>query len=59
MSDWKTYKLTFGQYEGETMYSVLINDYPYIQWLDCNQLDKETRKAVNAAIEYHNEYFSS
>lgn len=57
MFDWRNHKLDFGMYEGETMYSILVHDFSYIQWLDCNQLDKKTRKAVNAAIKYYEEFF--
>lgn len=56
MSEWKTYTLPFGMYRGETMYMILINDFDYIRWLDCTQLDEETRKHVNSAIEYYNEH---
>jgi len=35
------------------MYTILINDYQYIEWLDNRMLDEYTRKAVDSAIEYH------
>ena len=54
MSDWKSYKMPFGKYRGDTMYIIYINDYSYINWLDSTQLDPETRKAVDAAIEHKN-----
>lgn len=56
---WKTYKLPFGNtHFNETIYNILINDYSYIKWLDCVQLDKTTRQAVDCAIEYYNTHFA-
>jgi hypothetical protein len=51
--DWKTFKIRFGKHAGETMYTIFINDYQYIEWLDNTMLDQYTRKAVDSAIEYH------
>ena len=59
MENWKTYTLPFGKYKGETMYTVLINDWEYICWLDNRMLGQRLRIAVDAAIKYHNEYFST
>lgn len=53
-TDWKSFKLKFGKYRGDTLYMVYVNDFPYIKWLDSLQLDEETRKAVGAAITHKN-----
>lgn len=58
MKDWKTYTLSFGKYKGETIYSVLINDWDYICWLDNRMLVPTLRFAVDEAIKYHNEHFT-
>lgn len=55
---WKTHKLKFGKHINETVYLVLVNDYPYIKWLDGAKLDKKTRAAVDKAIEYYNIHFA-
>lgn len=54
---WKTFKFTFGKYIGETVYSVLTNDYQYIKWIDSAQLDTKTRAAIDKAIEHYNIHF--
>lgn len=56
MSDWKSYKMPFGKYRdtGDNMYTIYLNNFGYIKWLDSCQLDKETRMAVDAAIEHKN-----
>lgn len=57
--EWKTFVLRFGKHKGDTMYSVLINDYQYIEWLDNRMLDKYTRAAVDSAIKYHYKHFKA
>ena len=51
---WYSYKMTFGKHVGDTMYVIYLNDYSYIEYLDGIDLDKNTRKAVDAAIEHKN-----
>lgn len=51
--DWKTFKMRFGKYKGETMYMIYCNDYQYIEWLDNTMLGEQTRVAVDSAIEYY------
>jgi hypothetical protein len=57
---WKTHKLpaSFKKHANETVYLILINDYSYIKWLDGLKLDRETRAAVDKAIEHHNIHFA-
>ncbi len=51
---WKSFKMPFGKYKGDTMYIIYINDFSYITWLDGKSLDSDLRNAVDAAIEHKN-----
>jgi hypothetical protein len=52
--DWKSFKMPFGKYKGDTMYIICVNNFDYITWLDSLQLTDDVRLAVNAAIEHKN-----
>lgn len=54
MGDWKSFKLNFGKYKGDTMYVVYVNDFSYIQWLDQQNISGEIREVVDAAITHKN-----
>lgn len=58
MDNWKTYKMPFGKYKGDTMYMILINDWDYLCWLDNKMLGHDLRAAVDAAFTYHREHLN-
>ncbi|MFA5166827.1 MAG: hypothetical protein WC449_06080 [Candidatus Paceibacterota bacterium] len=54
ITDWRSFKMPFGKYKGDTMYIIYINDFSYIAWLDGKSLDSDLRNAVDGAIEHKN-----
>jgi len=54
MDNWKSFKMPFGKYSGDTMYIIYINDFSYIEYLDTLNLHPDIRAAVDAAIEHKN-----